>query len=112
MNPILALNYEPSIEHLGNDDYYDVVAAADFPNHELRWRNDDVLVQFGLDPKSVSDADFIEAFGKFQGREPLMALRYHGYQFGHYNPQLGDGRGFLFGQVRGIDGKLYDLGTK
>ena len=112
VNPILALNYEPSIEHLGNDDYYDVVAAADFPSHELRWRNDDVLIQFGLDPKSVSDEDFIEAFGRFQGREPLMALRYHGYQFGHYNPQLGDGRGFLFGQVRALDGKLYDLGTK
>ena len=112
MNPILALNYEPSIEYLGNDDYYDVVAAADFPSHELRWRNDDVLVQFGLDPNSVSDADFVEAFGQFRGREPLMALRYHGYQFGHYNPQLGDGRGFLFGQVRGVDGKLYDLGTK
>ncbi|MFM6023576.1 MAG: protein adenylyltransferase SelO, partial [Dolichospermum sp.] len=28
------------------------------------------------------------------------------------NPYLGDGRGFLYGQVRGIDGKLYDLGTK
>ena len=73
MNPILALNYEPSIEHLGNDDYYDVVAAADFPSHELRWRNDDVLVQFGLDPDSVTDADLVEAFGQFKGREPLMA---------------------------------------
>lgn len=111
MNPILTLNYEPSIEHLG-DDYYDVVAAAAFPMHELRWRNDDVLQQLGLNPESVKDEDFIEAFGKFEGREPLMALRYHGYQFGDYNPQLGDGRGFLYGQVRGIDGKLYDLGTK
>ncbi|MGL5033359.1 MAG: protein adenylyltransferase SelO, partial [Microcystaceae cyanobacterium] len=40
------------------------------------------------------------------------ALRYHGYQFGEYNPFLGDGRGFLYGQVRGIDGELYDFGTK
>jgi uncharacterized protein YdiU (UPF0061 family) len=43
---------------------------------------------------------------------PLLALRYHGYQFGEYNPQLGDGRGFLYGQVRGKDGDLYDFGTK
>lgn len=112
VNPILTLNYEPSIERFLGDDYYDVVAAAEFPQHILRWRNDPVLEQLGVDPAIVKDADFIEAFGQFSGREPLMALRYHGYQFGHYNPQLGDGRGFLYGQVRGIDGKLYDLGTK
>jgi serine/tyrosine/threonine adenylyltransferase len=110
-NPILALNFEPAIERLG-DDYFDVVAAAEFPRHTLRWRNDDVLAQLGLDPTAVSDADFVEAFGQFQGRTPLLALRYHGYQFGTYNPNLGDGRGFLYGQGRGIDGKLYDLGTK
>jgi serine/tyrosine/threonine adenylyltransferase len=111
-NPILALNFEPSIEERLGDEYFDVVPAADFPQQTLRWRNDDVLRQLGVDPVRVSDADFVEAFGKFQGREPFLALRYHGYQFGHYNPGLGDGRGFLYGQVRGVDGKLYDLGTK
>jgi len=35
-----------------------------------------------------------------------LRLRYHGYQFGQYNPDLGDGRGFLYGQVRGTDGDL------
>ena len=29
-----------------------------------------------------------------------LALRYHGHQFRYYNPDLGDGRGFLFAQVR------------
>ena len=29
-------------------------------------------------------------------QQPL-ALRYHGHQFRHYNPEIGDGRGFLFG---------------
>jgi uncharacterized protein YdiU (UPF0061 family) len=110
-NPLLLLDYEPSLERLG-DDYYDQVAAAEFPAHILRFRNDDLLTQMGLEPQSVSDADFVEAFGKFQGARPLLALRYHGYQFGEYNAFLGDGRGFLYGQVRGTDGKLYDLGTK
>jgi uncharacterized protein YdiU (UPF0061 family) len=41
-----------------------------------------------------------------------LALKYHGYQFGEYNSRLGDGRGFLYGQVRAIDGELYDFGTK
>ncbi len=108
---MLALDFEPSLERLG-DDYFDVVPAAEFPMHQLRWRNDDVLQQLGLAPDAVSDAELIAAFGQFQGRDPLLALRYHGYQFGEYNPRLGDGRGFLYGQVRGVDGKLYDLGTK
>ncbi|MBE9059849.1 YdiU family protein [cf. Phormidesmis sp. LEGE 11477] len=41
-----------------------------------------------------------------------LALRYHGYQFGQYNPYLGDGRGFLYGQVQTASGQLLDLGTK
>ncbi|MBE9158343.1 YdiU family protein [Nodosilinea sp. LEGE 06152] len=110
-NPLLALDYLPALESLG-DDYYDVVAAAEFPQHILRFRNDDLVRRLGLDPATVSDDHFIEAFGKFEGREPFLALRYHGYQFGEYNPFLGDGRGFLYGQVRGTDGNLYDFGTK
>ncbi len=111
-NPLLNLDYEPALERLG-DDYYDPVPAAEFPQHILRFRNDDLLPLLGLEPQTVSDADFIAAFGQFQTPpRPLLALRYHGYQFGEYNPALGDGRGFLYGQVCGTDGELYDLGTK
>jgi serine/tyrosine/threonine adenylyltransferase len=110
-NPLLKFQYQTNLQDLG-DDYYDVVAAAEFPAHLLRFRNNDVLSTLGLNPDQVTDLDFIEAFGQFQERSPLLALRYHGYQFGDYNPRLGDGRGFLYGQVRGIDGELYDLGTK
>ncbi|HLO52089.1 MAG TPA: YdiU family protein [Kamptonema sp.] len=110
-NPFLTLNYETALESLGND-YYDEVPAADFPEHILRFRNDQLLPILGLDPKTVNDEHFIEAFGKFHCVRPFLALRYHGYQFNEYNPNLGDGRGFLYGQVRGIDGKLYDFGTK
>lgn len=110
-SPFLSLNYEPAFEKLG-EDYYDIVAAAEFPRHILRFRNDDLLPQLGLEPQAVSDADFIAAFGHFRGQVPCLAMRYHGYQFGEYNPHLGDGRGFLYGQVRGTDGELYDFGTK
>ena len=110
-NPFLALNYEPALESLGGD-YFDEVTAAEFPQHILRFRNDSLLPLLGLAPQAVTDKDFSEAFGKFLFRQPLLALRYHGYQFGQYNPSLGDGRGFLYGQVRGTDKELYDLGTK
>ncbi|ACB53559.1 UPF0061-containing protein [Crocosphaera subtropica ATCC 51142] len=110
-NPFLNLDYEPALENLG-EDYYDQVPAAEFPQHILRFRNDDLLPKLGLRVEQVEDEHFIEAFGKFQGVRPFLALRYHGYQFGAYNPSLGDGRGFLYGQVRGVDGELYDFGTK
>jgi serine/tyrosine/threonine adenylyltransferase len=107
----LSLNYEPALEALGYD-YFDEVAVAEFPCHILRFRNDQLLPLLGLNPEEVTDADFIQAFGKFEGVQPFLALRYHGYQFGVYNSRLGDGRGFLYGQVRGTDGELYDFGTK
>lgn len=111
-NPFLNLDYQTAIEVDLGDEYFDIVDAAQFPEHLLRFRNDDVLKIIGLEPELVSDRDFIEAFGEFQSVRPFLALRYHGYQFGSYNPFLGDGRGFIYGQVRGKDGRLYDLGTK
>lgn len=110
-NPFLHLDYEPAFEALGGE-YSDIVTAAEFPTYQLRFRNNSVLTQLGLNPETVTDGHFIEAFGKFEAVRPLLAMRYHGYQFGEYNPYLGDGRGFLYGQTRGIDGELYDFGTK
>ncbi|MGK7891178.1 MAG: YdiU family protein [Leptolyngbyaceae cyanobacterium] len=119
-NPLLTLDYVPAFELLGTD-YYDPVAAAEFPVHHLRFRNDAILPLLGLDSAEVTDEMWLEAFGQFRGRggydtaarrSPFLAMRYHGYQFGEYNPHLGDGRGFLYGQVRGTNGRLYDFGTK
>ncbi len=110
-NPLLHLPYESALADLGGD-YYDAVTPAAFPQHILRFRNDDLLKKIDLESEGVSDRNFIEAFGEFAGHESFLALRYHGYQFRSYNPFLGDGRGFLYGQIRGTDGKLYDLGTK
>jgi uncharacterized protein YdiU (UPF0061 family) len=64
----------------------------------------------------IDEGGWIRHFGRF---EPLpgslpepLALRYHGHQFRVYNPDIGDGRGFLFAQLRDKDGRLLDLGTK
>ncbi len=110
-NPFSTLPYESALADLG-DEYYDAVTPATFPQHTLRFRNDDVLRKIGLQPDEVSDRDFTQAFGEFSNHDQFLALRYHGYQFRSYNPFLGDGRGFLYGQVRATDGKPYDFGTK
>jgi len=92
----------------------DPVAAADFPDARLRWRNDRWARAVGL--SDLDDAGWISHFGRFAplaGNLPQpLALRYHGHQFGVYNPELGDGRGFLFAQMRDSGGRLLDLGTK
>jgi uncharacterized protein YdiU (UPF0061 family) len=105
---------DPRILDLGGE-FYDPVQAADFPQHTLRFRNDRAAATVGLD--ALTDPEWIDTFGRFQPlpdnlAQPL-AWRYHGHQFTTYNPDLGDGRGFTFAQVReaGTD-RLLDLGTK
>jgi uncharacterized protein YdiU (UPF0061 family) len=92
----------------------DSVEPARFPQHMLRVRNDRAAAKIGL--AHLSDEDWIAHFARF---EPLphnlpvpLALRYHGHQFRTYNPEIGDGRGFLFAQLRDREGRLMDLGTK
>jgi serine/tyrosine/threonine adenylyltransferase len=92
----------------------DPVRAADFPKAVLRYRNDRWAASVGLD--QLNDEQWIEHFARFAPLpdnmpEPL-ALRYHGHQFRVYNPDIGDGRGFLFAQMRDHAGRLMDLGTK
>ncbi|MBB5987212.1 protein adenylyltransferase SelO family protein [Sphingobium lignivorans] len=113
-----ASNYRPErkIDEIA-DFMADAVRPADFPDHVLRFRNDRAAATVGL--ASLDDASWIDHFGRFQPLpqaqpEPL-ALRYHGHQFRVYNPDLGDGRGFLFAQLREEElagGRLLDLGTK
>ena len=108
--------YRPSRRHaeLGAG-FYDLVQAAEFPKLILRYRNRRWAARVGLD--RLDDAEWVAHFGRFAPlpgsfAEPL-ALRYHGHQFRAYNPDLGDGRGFLFAQLHDLeDGRLLDLGTK
>ena len=46
-----------------------------------------------------------------EGGEPL-ALAYAGHQFGHFNPQLGDGRAVLIGEIVARDGRRLDMQLK
>ncbi|MGB3313392.1 MAG: YdiU family protein, partial [Albidovulum sp.] len=45
------------------------------------------------------------------GSDPIATV-YAGHQFGSYNPQLGDGRAILLGEVIGADGIRYDIQLK
>ncbi len=103
---------DPKILTLGPD-FYDSVEPAKFLQAIPRFRNDRSAARIGLE---LDDQAWEAHFCRF---EPLpdnlvqpVALRYHGHQFRVYNPEIGDGRGFLFAQLRDDRDRLLDLGTK
>ena len=112
----VSTDYRPEKIHAAlGDEFYDVVEAADFPKRVLRYRNDRWAARVGL--ATLTDGEWLDHFGAFKplpdNLPATLALRYHGHQFRHYNHELGDGRGFLFAQLRDVaDGRLLDLATK
>jgi uncharacterized protein YdiU (UPF0061 family) len=111
----LAQSYRPDVKifELG-DQFYDAVTPADFPQCTPRFLNRRAAQGNGL--AELTDDEWVAHFCRFQPlpdnlQQPL-ALRYHGHQFRVYNPDIGDGRGFLFAQLRDQRGRLLDLGTK
>lgn len=89
-------------------EFYDEVVPAKFPEKKLRYFNTNLQLQ------TIPDftTDHLWHFHPLNNNilKPL-ALRYHGHQFRHYNPDLGDGRGFLYAQIL-QNNQWYDLGTK
>jgi uncharacterized protein YdiU (UPF0061 family) len=103
---------DPQLPALGTD-FYDAVEPASFPRCTPRFLNirwaERVVPELAID-------EWAAHFCRF---EPLpdnltapLALRYHGHQFRVYNPEIGDGRGFLFAQLRDDRDRLLDFGTK
>ncbi len=76
-------------------------------NHALARR-------LGLDPVALEAPDMVAALAGNtlpSGAEPL-AQAYAGHQFGSWNPQLGDGRAILLGEVIAPDGERFDIQLK
>ena len=107
--------YRPDPAILGIADWIaDPVRPARFPQAITRFANRRWAEAVGLG--DLDEEAWIRHFARF---EPLadnltqpLALRYHGHQFRTYNPEIGDGRGFLYAQMRDGAGRLLDLGTK
>lgn len=114
-----AYKADPRFEALwsgpSGDEFADAVVPATFPAQKIRFRNDRAAASVGLD--GLTGEEWRAHFAGFTAlpanqAQPL-AMRYHGHQFRTYNPDLGDGRGFLFAQLREAGtGRLLDLGTK
>jgi serine/tyrosine/threonine adenylyltransferase len=76
--------------------------------------NRPLAIRLGLDPDRLESAEGAEILaGKSlpNGAEPI-AMAYAGHQFGHFVPQLGDGRAILLGEIIDLDGIRRDIQLK
>ncbi|MCY0967142.1 protein adenylyltransferase SelO [Parathalassolituus penaei] len=83
------------------DHLYHEVGPEPLPDPRIISTNHKVAEQLGIDPCSLDPQLLAQWLGGHQlppGSNPL-AMKYAGHQFGVYNPQLGDGRGLLLGEL-------------
>lgn len=96
------------------DRFYTRQVPAPVPAPEPIRVNRELSVELGIDPDwlaSEAGTAVIAGNAVPEGADPIATV-YAGHQFGGYNPQLGDGRALLLGEILAEDGKRYDLQLK
>ena len=95
-------------------EFYQRVNPTPVKNPRLVSFNSDAASLIGLDPSEALTEEFKRYFSGHEllpGADPI-AMYYTGHQFGVYNPDIGDGRAILLGEVRGPGGQRWDLHLK
>jgi uncharacterized protein YdiU (UPF0061 family) len=90
------------------------VAPTPVTSPRLIKLNRPLALHLGLDPDRLASPEGAEILaGKRipDGADPI-AMAYAGHQFGHFVPQLGDGRAILLGEVIDADGVRRDIQLK
>lgn len=113
MRTLETLNFDNSYARLP-EHFYHRVDPRPLKSAHLISFNTEVASLLDLDPCQVNPSALTRYFG---GHEPLpgaepLAMKYTGHQFGVYNPDLGDGRGLLLGEVVNDAGERWDLHLK
>ena len=84
------------------------------PSPELVKLNDELANLLGFEPADLASEKGVNMLAgneSFEGMAPLAAV-YAGHQFGQFNPQLGDGRAILLGEVVTSDKARFDVQLK
>ena len=105
------LNFDHSLAR-ELEGFYVPWQAAQPPAPRMVVWNAELAEAIGLE--AIGDEQLARWFSgaeELPGSQPL-ALAYAGHQFGHFNPQLGDGRALLLGEVVTADGARLDLQFK
>src|SRR3546814_3916229 len=89
--------------------FYAPAEAASPPAPTLLAFNRPLAERLGIDLVGADDDGLARLFSGAelpQGADPL-AFAYAGHQFGHFSPQLGDGRALLLGELVAPDGARF-----
>ena len=84
------------------------------PQPSIVWLNEALCAELGIDATDLHSPEgvgMLSASSVPDGAEPI-ALAYAGHQFGHFSPQLGDGRALLLGEVLDRQGQRQDIAFK
>jgi uncharacterized protein YdiU (UPF0061 family) len=96
------------------ENFYVRVSPAHVPAPCLLAWNEELAQDLGISELGDTEKELAWIFGGNEvpaGAEPI-ALAYAGHQFGHFVPQLGDGRAVLLGEVLSAEGRRYDVQLK
>ena len=96
------------------DRFYARVAPTPVRAPRLIRLNTELALNLGLDPDWLAGTDGLEVLAGRdvpEAAEPI-AMAYAGHQFGHFVPQLGDGRAILLGEVIDQQGVRRDIQLK
>ncbi|WP_299588355.1 protein adenylyltransferase SelO [uncultured Microbulbifer sp.] len=89
------------------------IAPSPFAHPQLIDINPAVIQLLGIDSAEASNPDWAKlgcGAKLFNGSRPF-AMKYTGHQFGVYNPDLGDGRALLLGEIENA-GRRWELHLK
>lgn len=100
--------------HDSMEGFYAPAEAAKPAAPKLLVFNHMLAKELGLEATDTTDAQLAAVFSGVKmpsGANPL-AFAYAGHQFGHFSPQLGDGRALLLGEILAPDGARFDIQLK
>jgi len=98
---------------LGND-FYASAKPSPAANPKLIVFNEELATDLGLSAANLNSTEGTAIFSGNAipvGAAPL-AMAYSGHQFGHFNPQLGDGRAILLGEIDTPGGQSFEMQLK
>ena len=113
MKPLTELNFDNRFARLG-EVFSTEVMPQPLAEPRLVIASEAAMALLDLDPAEADRPLFAELFSghKLWSTAEPRAMVYSGHQFGAYNPQLGDGRGLLLGEVINDAGDYWDLHLK
>lgn len=113
MKTLESLHFDNQFARL-NEEFYTRLPPTPLHGAKLVASNPEAAALLDLDPAEFQRPEFLQHFSGQQlhpGFDPL-AMVYSGHQFGVYNPQLGDGRGILLGEILNEKGEHWDIHLK